>query len=209
MLDEKKLLKLQGDFLMAYPKGFADPAMDIIKKKHPVEKMYAFVQEAFSKQACSNVHVTAENMIKAVSRSSMVSMFEKPKFRDFVRSLDENEKAFLVGGLSQMLHGKQQLGFEAMVDILATAKLAKWSLISIIPAYYKPTKEVFVKPTTAKNILKHFEISDPVYKPKPSWEFYRKYRKLINDSKKLVDKNLSPSNTAFSGFLMMTVGQNN
>jgi len=132
-------------------------------------------------------------------------MFEKPKFRDFVRGMDENEKAFLVGALSQILHGKQQLGFEAMVDILKTQKLAKWSLITIIPAYYKPTKEVFVKPTTAKNILKHFEIADPIYKPAPTWDFYKKYRTLINDAKKTVDKNLSPSNAAFSGFLMMTV----
>jgi hypothetical protein len=106
-----------------------------------------------------------------------------------------------------MLHGKKQLGFEAMVDILKTGKLAKWSLISIIPAYYSPTKEVFVKPTTAKRVLKHFEIDDPVYKPTPTWDFYKKYRQLINDSKGLVHESLSPSNAAFSGFLMMTVKQ--
>ncbi len=205
MLDAKKLKVLEGDFLMQYPKGFSDPEMLKIGKKHNVVKMTDMTKECFTKQACSNVHVTAENMIKVVSRSSMVSMFEKPKFRDFVRGMDENEKAFLVGALSQILHGKQQLGFEAMVDILKTQKLAKWSLITIIPAYYKPTKEVFVKPTTAKNILKHFEIADPIYKPAPTWDFYKKYRTLINDAKKTVDKNLSPSNAAFSGFLMMTV----
>jgi hypothetical protein len=92
-----------------------------------------------------------------------------------------------------------------MVDILKTGKLAKWSLVSIIPAYYKPTREVFVKPTTAKGILKFFDIKDPVYHPTPSWDFYRKYRQLINDGKKEVSKSLSPSNAAFSGFLMMTV----
>jgi len=205
MLDAKKLKVLEGDYLMQYPKGFSDPEMLKIGTKHNVPKMTDMTKECFTKQTCSNVHVTAENMIKVVSRSSMVSMFEKPKFRDFVRGMDENEKAFLVGALSQILHGKQQLGFEAMVDILKTQKLAKWSLITIIPAYYKPTKEVFVKPTTAKNVLKHFEIADPIYKPAPSWDFYKKYRTLINDAKKTVDKNLSPSNAAFSGFLMMTV----
>ncbi|WP_101758666.1 hypothetical protein [Oceanicoccus sp. KOV_DT_Chl] len=205
MLEQKKLKKLEGDFLMRYPKGFLDPEIEAIGKKHRMGKMVELAHDSFSEQACSNVHVTAENMIKVVSRSSMVSLFEKPKFRDFVRSMDENEKAFLVQALSQMLHGKQQLGFEAMVDILKTQKLAKWSLITIIPAYYRPTKEVFVKPTTAKNILRHFDIADPVYKPTPSWDFYKKYRKLINDSKKAVDKSLSPSNAAFSGFLMMTV----
>ncbi len=205
MLDAKKLKALEGDFLMQYPQGFADPEMVKIGKKHNVGKLTEQSKEFFSKQACSNVHVTAENMIKVVSRSSMVSMFEKPKFRDFVRSMDENEKAFMVNALSQMLHGKQQLGFEAFVDILKTQKLAKWSLVTIIPSYYKPTKEVFVKPTTAKGILKHFEIEDPIYKPAPTWDFYKKYRKMINEAKKNVDKNLSPSNAAFSGFLMMTV----
>ncbi|MFT5692431.1 MAG: hypothetical protein ACI92E_001765, partial [Oceanicoccus sp.] len=96
-------------------------------------------------------------------------------------------------------------GFEAMVDLLKTAKLAKWSLVTIIPAYYAPNKEVFVKPTTAKNILNYFEITDPVYKPAPTWDFYKKYRTLINEAKTKVDKSLSPSNAAFSGFLMMTV----
>jgi len=205
MLDAKKLKVLEGDFLMQYPKGFSDPEMIKIGKKHNVAKMTDMTKECFTKQACSNVHVTAENMIKVVSRSSMVSMFEKPKFRDFVRGMDENEKAFLVGALSHILHGKQQLGFEAMVDILKTQKLAKWSLITIIPAYHNPTREVFVKPTTAKNILKHFEIADPIYKPAPTWDFYKKYRTLINNAKKTVNKNLSPSNAAFSGFLMMTV----
>lgn len=205
MLDLEKLKQLELEFLMKYPKGFSDPEMEKIAKKHNVNKMTDLSKECFSKRACSNVHVTAENMIKVISRSSMVSMFEKPKFRDFVRGLDENEKAFMVNALNQMLHGKKQFGFEALVDILKTAKLAKWSLVSIIPAYYSPTKEVFVKPTTAKNILKHFEITDPIYKPTPTWDFYKKYRKLINESKSLVDKSLSPSNAAFSGFLMMTV----
>lgn len=205
MLDEKKLKKLELDFLMQYPQGFNDPEMIKIGKKHRVDKMSEMAKECFSKRACSNVHVTAENMIKMVSRSSMVSMFEKPKFRDFVRGMDENEKVFMVQALSQMLHGKQQLGFEAMVDILRTQKLAKWSLLTIIPAYYSANKEVFVKPTTAKNILRHFEITDPVYKPAPTWDFYKKYRKLINEAKKKVNTNLSPSNAAFSGFLMMTV----
>ena len=206
MLGAKELKRLEGDFLMRYPQGFNDPEMVQIGKKHRMDKMVALCQDCFSKTAFSNVHVTADNMVKAISRSSMVSMFEKPKFRDFVKQLNEDDKAFLVNGLKELLHGKQQLGFEAMADILRTEKLAKWSLITIIPAYYAPTKEVFVKPTTAKNILRHFAIESPVYKPAPTWDFYRSYRKLVNDAKKQVDNNLSPSNAAFSGFLMMSVG---
>jgi hypothetical protein len=167
--------------------------------------MTELARNSFSERACANIHLTADNMVKVVSRSSMVSLFEKPRFRDFVKALDEHEKAFLVNALRDMLHGRQQAGFEAMVDILQTGKLAKWSLVTIIPAYYKPTREVFVKPTTARGILRYFELDDPVYRPTPSWDFYRKYRKLINEGKKEVDRRLSPSNAAFSGFLMMTV----
>lgn len=206
MLDPGKLHAAEAAFLAQFPQGFADPEMEKIGKKHRMTPMIEFARESFSEKALSgNVQLAADNMVKAVSRSSMVSLFEKPKFRDFVKAMDEHEKAFLVNALRQQLHGKQAAGFEAMVDILKTGKLAKWSLSTIIPAYYKPTREVFVKPTTAKGILKFFDIADPVYHPTPTWDFYRKYRKLINDSKKEVSKSLSPSNAAFSGFLMMTV----
>jgi hypothetical protein len=204
-LDVKKLKQLEGDFLMRYPQGFDDPEMLEIRKKHKVEKMVELTQQSFKKRACSNIHVTVDNMVKVINRSSMVSMFEKPKFRDFANNLGENDKAFLVKALYQMLYGKQQLGFEAMVDILRTEKLAKWSLITIIPAYFNPNEDVFVKPTTAKGVLRHFEIDDPIYKPAPTWDFYQKYRTLINDAKAQLNENLSPSNAAFSGFLMMSV----
>jgi hypothetical protein len=204
-LDLTTLKQLEGDFLMRYPQGFNDPEMLAIAKKHKMSKMVELAQTSFKKRAFGNIHTTADNMVKVVSRASMVSMFEKPKFRDFVNNLSENDKAFLVKALYNMLHGKQQMGFEAMVDILRTEKLAKWSLVSIIPAYFSPNDEVFVKPTTAKGVLKHFGITDPVYKPAPTWDFYQKYRQLINHAKTQVNPDLSPSNAAFSGFLMMSV----
>lgn len=203
--DIQQLKQLEGDFLMRYPQGFNDPEMLAIAKKHKMSKMVEFAKDSFKKRTFGNIHLTADNMVKVVSRSSMVSMFEKPKFKDFVKNLGENDKAFLVNALYQMLHGKKQLGFEAMTDILRTEKLAKWSLISIIPAYYAPNEEVFVKPTTAKGVLKHFGITDPIYKPAPTWDFYQKYRYLINQAKTQVSPDLSPSNAAFSGFLMMSV----
>lgn len=205
MLDETRLKAAERAFLRQFPGGFNDPEMARIARKHRMAPIVELARESFRERAFGNIHVTADNMVKVVTRSSMVSLFEKPKFRDFVKAMDENEKAFLVNALREMLHGRQQAGFEAMVDILKTGKLAKWSLVSVVPAYFKPTREVFVKPTTAKGILRFFEIDDPVYHPTPSWDFYRKYRKLINDAKKVVDKSLSPSNAAFSGFLMMTV----
>jgi len=167
--------------------------------------MVEFTQTAFSKKAFRDTGRICENMVKTVSRSSMVSMFEKPKFRDFVKRLSLNEKQFLADALKKLLHGKQRAGFEAMVDLLITEKLAKWSLVTIIPAYYAPNDEVFVKPTTAKGIIQQLDLDGLTYKPRPSWEFYDAYRSMIHEAKKQVDPGLSPSNAAFTGFLMMAL----
>lgn len=200
----EKLKAAEASFLRQYPGGFSGPAMQEIAKKHKMDKHIEFAQEHFTQDCYSQVEQTAANMVKLVSRSSMVSMFEKPKFRDFVARLDQNQKAYMVDSLIEFLHGKQQLGFEGLVDLLRAEKLAKWSLLTIIPAYYSPSKEVFVKPTTAKGVIAHFDVDKLVYKPTPTWAFYKAYRSLINKSKTQVDKTLSPSNAAFTGFLMMT-----
>ena len=201
----EKLKLAEQAFLSKYPGGFNDPAMLQITKRHRMDKQVAFAQESFSKDCYSHVDQTVENMVKAVSRSSMVSMFEKPKFRDFVARLDRPQRGYMVDSLIEFLHGDQQAGFEALVDLLSSEKIAKWSLLTIIPTYYAPSKEVFVKPTTAKGVIKHFEVEDLVYKPAATWQFYTGYRSLINRTKKKVDKRLSPSNAAFTGFLMMSM----
>lgn len=205
MLNVEKLKLAEFEFLRRFPGGFAHPDMQVISKKHNVAKIVTFAQKSFTKKASKDVDCYAENMIKVVSRSSMVSMFEKPKFRDFVRHLDPSEKAFLVKSMHQMLQGKQQFGFDAMLELLKNEKLAKWSLMSIILFYYGPNTEVFVKPTITKNVINYFDVEGLVYKPTPSWDFYRQYRSIINDAKTKVDSSLSPSNAAFTGFLMMAM----
>jgi hypothetical protein len=209
-LNSNKLKQAEANFLSRYPGGFADPEMVKIGKRHPMEKMTTMAHDCFTARARKNIGQYAEDMAKIVCRSSMVSMFEKPKFRDFVKRLAPGEQSFMVQAMHDLLHtDNQQGGFEALVELLKTEKLAKWSLISIIPAYHAPTAEVFVKPTTAKNIIRHFEVDGLVYKPTPSWEFYTAYRDLINHAKTKVDSSLSPSNAAFSGFLMMSMPSSN
>lgn len=205
MLNKQKLKLAESEFFNHYPGGFDNPEMIKVGKKHKMHKMVEMASDSFSKKAFKNVDNIANDMIKIISRSSMVSMFEKPKFKDFVIGLNNHDKDFLVQSLKKLLHGKQQAGFEALVDLLKTEKLAKWSLISIIPAYYSPDHDVFVKPTTAKDVIRYFEVKDLIYKPAPTWEFYDAYRDIINKAKLSVDKTLSPSNAAFSGFLMMSV----
>lgn len=199
-----KLKQAEQAFFAIYPQGFESPEMLEISKKHKMDKMVTFAHESFSPEALENTNDSAENMIKLVTRSSMVSVFEKPKFRDAVRSMTPDEKSDLVESLSDLLHGDEAKGFHQMLDILTKHSLAKWTLISVFRCYYYPDKDLLLKPTTVKNVIKQFELKGLVYKPRPSYEFFVNYRDAINAMKDEVSPSLSPSNAAFSGFLMMS-----
>jgi hypothetical protein len=203
-MNPKKLKLAEAEFMRRYPGGFSHPEMQVIGKKHRVDKMVALAQEEFAKRKFKNSETIAEAMVKMVSRSSLISIFEKPRFRDSVRIMSHSEKDLLTTGLEDFLHGKRQQGFELMTEALAQWKLAKWSLLTLIPNYYRPLDEVFVKPTTAKGVIDYFELEGLVYTPKPNWAFYKGFRDTIDQMKPLVDPSLSPSNAAFLGFLMMS-----
>ncbi len=204
-MNVKRLKQAETDFLFQFPKGFDDPAMDGIKKKHNVSKLIAHSQDVFQAHHFDRPGVIVDECVKIVGRSSMVSMFEKPKFRDFAKSLNGEEQEFFVQGLRERLHGKEQLGFDMMVDLLVTQKMGKWSLMSILPFYFSPEAEVFVKPTTAKKVIDILELKGLQYKPRPTWDFYRVFREQINEMKTKVAPTLSPNSAAFTGFLMMAL----
>lgn len=170
-----------------------------------MDKMMELTQQCFAKKNFRDTSDIIENMIRIISRSSMVSIFEKPKFKDFANSLSPREKNQLVAGLKEQLHGDERKGFEKIVDLLKMGKLAKWSLISICPVYFHPQREVFVKPTTVKGVIAYFELDELHYRPQPYWEFYERYRDIIQHMKTRVDPSLSPNSAAFSGFLMMSL----
>lgn len=83
-----KLKAAEKRFLNRYPGGFQAPEMQVIAKKHKIEKLVAYAQASFAKGCFKDTNGIIESAIKTVSQSSMVSVFEKPKFRDYVRSLD-------------------------------------------------------------------------------------------------------------------------
>ncbi len=198
----------EAEFFSIYPEGFDDPEMVAIKKRHKSHKMTEMAHEAFGEDKFGFTHEIIENMIKIVTRSSLISVFEKPKYRDYLRSLDADSREMLAHGLYEQLHGNPQAGFNETLDILIQGKLAKWSLISVIPYYYYPQTEAFMKPTTVKGIVNTFELEGLIYKPRPSYNFYIEYRKQLMEMRKMVSPNLGPDNAAFSGFLMMIMGFN-
>ncbi len=205
----KRLREAEAMFLHRYPGGFAHPDMVEVGKKHRVDKIAEQAQEKLAKKKFANPGQALDDIVKTVSRSSMVSMFEKPKYRDYVNGLSRDDRAYLLGGYKKLLHGnlkkgEKEKGFNEVLDVLVEGKLAKWSLMTVCPMYYRPQDEVFVKPNTTKGVLRRFEIDHLVYNPRPSWEFYVGYKAVIEEMKSKVDPSLSPNNAAFTGFLMIT-----
>jgi hypothetical protein len=200
-----KLKQAEQRFLERYPGGFENPDMLEIAKKHKVDKMTAFAHECFARGSFKNPALVVENMSRLVSRASVISLFEKPKFRDFALSLPSDLKLFLTFALEELLHGKEEKGFDSLMEILKQGKLGHWPVMTVFQIYYRPRSEVFIKPTTTRWVIQQFELNDLHYNPAPSWSFYQAYRSVINDMKSRVDPSLSPSNLAFTGFLMLSM----
>ncbi len=201
----ERLKQAEADFLRRYPGGFDNPEMQEVGRKHKMDKMMELARAAFAKEQFNRPELIVDQMAKIISRSSMISVFEKPKFRDFITALSAQDRRLLVHGLEALLHGDEQDGFERVLDVLKQGKLAKWSLMTICQTYYRPEVEVFVKPTTTKWAIEYFELSPLTYHSTPTWAFYSAYRAVINEMKTLVDASLSPANAAFTGFLMMSM----
>ncbi len=199
-----KLREAEALFLLQFPDGFEDYALEQTRKKHNVNTLVDAAQSRLTKQHFAHTAQVLDDIVKIVSRSSMISMFEKPKFRDFIQGMNRDDREFLARGFQRLLHGKAEQGFADVVDVLTEGKLAKWSLVTLCPMYLRPKQEVFVKPTTTKNVIRQFELDNLVYHPRPSWAFYIKYRTAIDRMKAVVAPSLSPNNAAFTGFLMMS-----
>ena len=119
----EKLRMAEAAFMNRYPGGFTHVDMQAIGKKHKIDRMIEFAQESFAKKNFRDTQSIIDNMIKVVSRSSMVSVFEKPKFKNFTSCLTPKEKNALVAGLKDQLHCNQQKGFEKIIDLLTEKEL--------------------------------------------------------------------------------------
>jgi len=200
-----KLKQAEEAFLQRYPGGFDNPEiMSIRREKHNVDKMIVFAQECFARRNFKLPDQIVQNMAKIVSRSSVISVFEKIRCREFADALFPKEKHLLSSGLEELLHGNEQRGFGTVLDLLKSRKLAKWSLMTICQTYFHPQRDALVKPTTVKGIIQYFELKELQYKPTPSWDFYDAYRATIHEMKSKVDGSLSPTNAAFSWFLLLS-----
>lgn len=204
-MNKAKLKEAEERFFMRFPGGFSHPQMLEIAKKHKVEKMKRLAQESYCPDQFKSDGKIVDAMGKIVSQSSLVSLFEKPKFRDVLKSLNDGEKKHLAHGLKEFLHGDQAFGFSLMTGLLSEYKLAKWPLLTVHSIYYYPDVEVFIKPTTAKGIIDCFELTGLKYNASPTFAFYAAFREQIMEMKQQVHPLLQVDNAAFCGFLMMSL----
>lgn len=153
----KKLTDAEASFLTFYPKGFEDETLLPIIKRHNTEGIGKSVQELFSPEKFSRTEEIGESFAKIVSKSSLISLFEKPKVRDMVKAMSMEQQDMLAIGLYELLHANQEKGFRILVDVLSIYKLAKWSIVTLIPYYYARDKEFFIKPTTTKDRVIPYE----------------------------------------------------
>jgi len=201
----EKLKDIESEFLERYPKGFEDAHFFPTMKKFKPEKLEEFAKEALKKENFSNPNLVVDGFFKTIQKSVMVSLFDKLKLKDAIISLNSYEKDMLSIEIFELLYGDKKEGFEGLVEFLAQYNLAKWTLISIVPYSINRQTEYFIKPTTTKNIIKYFELKSLIYKPKPSFEFYENYTKVLDEMKSNVDNSLTFDNAAFTGFLKIGI----
>lgn len=202
-----KLKFAEANFFAFYPKGFQDEGLLPIIKRHNTEGIGESVRELFAPERFRNPDEICDSFAKIVSKSTLISLFEKPKMRDMIKQMSMDQRDMLAIALKELLHGNREKGFEMIVEVLAIHTLAKWSIVTLIPYYYDREKNFFIKPNTTKDIIKFFEIGGIVYKPRPSFEFYERYTQVLAEMRSHVSPLIGRDNAGFTGFLMMATGK--
>lgn len=202
-----KLKTAETAFLSAYPLGFDTPGLKEMVKKHDMSRITLFAQNAFSPTALEDIEKATDDLVRLIARSSIVSVFEKAKLRDAVRSMSYGEREDMMGFVRELLHGHEAMGFDGLCGMLFRYGASKWPLVTALRCYYYPDTDLVIKPTTVKNVISHFGLIELHYVTQPNFAFYNKYRSAVQS---LRSHTAAPMNSyalaGYSGFLMMVLG---
>ncbi len=206
-MNAEKLKAAGAAFLSVYPLGFETPELKEQVKKHDMTRITAFAQSAFSPDALEDTEKAAEDLVRLMGRSTIVSVFEKAKFRDAVRGMTYGEREDLMGFVRELLHGHEAMGFDGLCGMLSRYGANKWPAVTAPRCYYYPDTDLVLKPTTAKNVIAQFELTELQYTTRPNFAFYDRYRAALQYMRA---RTAAPMNSyalaGYSGFLMMVMG---
>jgi hypothetical protein len=101
----QKLAEAEAYFLELYPQGFEDVTLLPIIKRHNTAKIGEQVREMFTKENFTQPDIICENFTKIVSKSTLISLFEKPKVREMVQTMRMERRDMFAIGLYEMLYG--------------------------------------------------------------------------------------------------------
>lgn len=202
----KKVKELEDRFLKVYPAGFESFEMRERMKRHNMTKTVEKVRMSCSKESFKTGLNIYPELVKVVTRSHSLSVFEKMAFRDVSKEMDVSEKHVFIDAVYDLIHGDEERGFDTLSSLLAPYRLAKWTIITVFRAYYYPDTDVLMKPMTVKKVIAYFELDDLHYQPRANYDLYEKYRRCFMEIKDSVEEeSLKPQNIFFSAFLKMTI----
>ncbi len=183
---------IDNQFLEAFPNGFEDQRWNELGKKHNPNKIFNIFNNEFSKQSFKTLldeesyEEICEIALKLVKSASVVSVFEKVAFTNFMKYESTSE---FCNALFNFLYAYNEQSFETFVSILArhknqkNANAAKWPIVSFFKAYQDPNNYVLVKPNTVKAVAKALDY-DISYQSYPNVETYNKVLEMVKSYKK-------------------------
>ncbi len=173
-------------FFSIYPDGFNDEAMLKAKKKHDDSKIIDFFANLTENDFKNKRPETlCEQISKILSKSTMISTFEKITFRNYIANKDI-QLPFLMS-LYNLIYYYNEESFNDFIDALSLLKeernafAAKWPIVTFF-TYYNIEHAFPVKPTTVKKVAKMLNF-DIEYNSRPNFTTYEKINTMYNNFK--------------------------
>lgn len=205
----EKLKDCEERFFEYYKDGFEDEKLAKTVKLFNTIKFQTLAKNSFALENFSNFEYISQSFFEILLKSPLISFYERDLIKDALKNFTNYEKDMLSIYLKDLLYEDLEENikdsFDELVELIASKNLAKWHILTLIPYYFAPDKNYFLKPSTTRNIVKYFELENIKYKPRPSFEFYKDYTKNLQKMKNIVNPILRDDNGRFTGFLRLAM----
>lgn len=178
-------------FLTFFPGGFNDENFIELSKKHKAnDRIFKIIDdfdienllEEYPPTVLKNIQI----ITKMVTSCSMISVFEKVAFKNYIA--DKRIHETFLKALYNMLKNLNEDTFIEFAYVLGMKKheencnIAKWPIITFFLLFFNPSEEVFIKPTTIKKVARLLDY-DIKYEATLNYQTYSLVKQMINDYK--------------------------